>query len=102
MWAKTSFRIAFALTVGATLLIPFLLIGNPGLWSPLLWLWLVVPIFCAALPFRFPRRTDLAALLLLAYIFFPYSFSVGIFYIPAFVVMLLTCAFRSPVAGVIR
>lgn len=95
MWAKISFRTAFALTVGATLLIPFLLIGNPGLWNPLLWLWLVVPILCAALPFRFPRRTDLAALLLLAYIFFPYSLSIGMFYIPTFVVMLFACMVRE-------
>lgn len=58
--------------------------------TPLLYVWLAISIACAALPFRFPNRKGLSAILLLLYIFSPYSLSIGIFYIPALVAMTLS------------
>jgi hypothetical protein len=78
---------AFALTVLATLYSARLLFDVS---SPLgVYLWVCVPILLAAIPFRWPRRLWLAALLLLLYIFAPIWTGVALYYIPAFVMMLV-------------
>jgi hypothetical protein len=52
--------------------------------------WICLPLFIAAIPFRWPARADLAALGLLLFIFCPLSLSIGSLYLPALLAMTLS------------
>ena len=89
--ARITYYLAFLLTVAASVWTFVATRGNP---TPLyvLYLWICVPIAIAAIPFRRPRWISWATLGLLVFIFFPLSLSIGIFYIPAFVMMGISAA----------
>jgi hypothetical protein len=67
---------------------------------PLFYAWICVPVVVAAIPFRWPDRADLAAVGLAIFIFFsPFSQAIGIFYIPALIVMVVAAFLRSSDPG---
>jgi hypothetical protein len=90
--ARIAHYLAFVLTVGASVVTFVTTRGNPTPLYLVFYPWICVPIVIAAIPFRWPGQVSWAALGLLVFVFFPLSLSIGIFYIPALVVMGISAA----------
>jgi hypothetical protein len=84
---RISLFTAFGLIVLASVCVVLLTARNPAPLKPIFYLWVCIPILIGGLTLIRPNRVDLAALLLIVYIFCPYSLSIGIFYIPGAIVM---------------
>ena len=85
--ARITQLIALSLTLLASFWTFLSTRGNPTPLAVWFYPWLLVPIIVAAIPLWKPERVGWAALGLLLFTFFPFSFSIGILYIPALIGM---------------
>lgn len=51
--------------------------------------WICIPVVCTAVPLKWRHLIGPATLVMIAYLFAPYSFSIGLFYGPAILVMFI-------------
>jgi hypothetical protein len=80
--------VVLALTAGASIVSTAWAWGTTDMkvWArPYFWL----PVLFAAVPLLWPRRSGLATGLLVAYVFFPLSLSIGVLFVPAAVAGLI-------------
>jgi hypothetical protein len=85
---------AFGLTVLATGVAVSFGVHNPRPVFLVFWPWICLAVLFAALPLWRQSLVFVSAVLLVAYIFAPYSMSIGIFYIPAAVLMIVASVIR--------
>lgn len=89
------YRVAFWATLSASVLSFVLALGNPRPVHAILWPWIIIPVWIAAMPIRDPRRLALAGWLLVLYIFFPFSMSIGLFYVPGALLLQLSSLIKA-------
>jgi hypothetical protein len=51
--------------------------------------WVLIPVIITAIPFKQPRAIPITTFLMIVFIFSPFSFSIGFYYLPAIAVLLL-------------
>lgn len=51
--------------------------------------WIIIPILITAIPFSQPRAIPISTLMMVVYIFSPFSLSIGLYFVPASAVLLL-------------
>lgn len=92
---RAAHRYLSKLTIGLALsgsIVSILLVArNPVPLHPLAYLWIgLIPVLLAAIPIVSPKRTDVAAIMLVLFVFAPFSLSIGALFIPAAAAMTLT------------
>ena len=51
--------------------------------------WVLIPVIITAIPFKQPRAIPISTLMMIVFIFSPFSLSIGLYYVPAIAVLLL-------------
>jgi hypothetical protein len=81
--------LSLILAAGASLYVLWFIFTSHTAVKSILFPWICIPIICTAVPFKRPYLLGPATLVMIAYLFAPYSFSIGLFYLPAILMMLI-------------